>query len=117
VRLFSIVQHLHGEGIERALLYLTKVGGLDLSRMSPELPFLKSINLLRNCLVHNGGVLSGSLNDQLNKFVLDNPALRGNPGREVILGKDFIQEFIVNLKGFFAKFENELKVFMERVNS
>lgn len=111
------LKHLHGKGIERALLYLTKVGGLNLSRMSPELTFLKNINLLRNHLVHNGGVLPESLNNPLNKFVSNNSALRGGPDRDVILSKDFIQEFIGNLKGFFAKFEDELKVFMERANA
>ncbi len=51
------LKHLNGKGIERARLYLTKVVDFDLSNLNPEWSYIKSVNELRNQIVHNGGLL------------------------------------------------------------
>lgn len=111
------LRDLHGKGIERAQLYLSKVAGFDFSYFSPELPYLKKVNLLRNQVVHNGGRLPEGANQELNVFVQSNNNLTGSPGDMVGLRSEFVEEFIKNLEGFFGKLEVEVKLFMNRVDA
>lgn len=111
------LKDLHGKGIERAQVYLSKVAGFDFSAFSPELPYLKKVNLLRNQVVHNGGRLPEGANQELNVFVQTNTNLIGSPGDMVRLRSEFVEEFIKNLEGFFEKLEVEVKLFMNRVNA
>jgi hypothetical protein len=111
------LKDLQGKGIERALLFLTKVAGFDCSSMGKELPYVKNVNLLRNQIVHNGGILPTDGSHKLNLFVESNQNLSGQPGSAVRLSSEFVSEFIENLNGFLGKLEKEVQCFMARVNA
>lgn len=110
------LKDLNGKGIERTLLYLTKIGDFDLSKMGRELPYIKAVNQLRNRIVHNGGYLPDDPSDKLNKFVSRTSALLGNPGGHVSINPDFIGEFIDVLTEFFEKLDHEVQSFIQSSN-
>jgi len=111
------LRYLSGKGISRALLYLSKIAEIDKLKFGNELIFIKKTNLLRNCIVHAGGVLPDQEKHELNIFVTQNKNLSGCPGDTVSLGPDFIAEFIDNLLIFYEKMHGELQVFMNKVNA
>ena len=110
------LKDLNDKGVERALKYLTKVGDFDLSRMGHELPYIKSVNQLRNQIVHNGGSLPVDPNHNLNEFVSRTSTLSGNPGGHISLSPDFIGEFIGVLTEFFEKLDHEVQSFNQSFN-
>ncbi len=105
---------LQGKGIERAFLYLSKIADFDLSKMGCEMPYIKNVNVLRNQIVHNGGLLPKDVEHKLNKFVLKNSTLSGKPGNNVSLSYEFISEFIKLLIEFFDKLDKEIQKFINR---
>lgn len=110
------LKDLSDKGVERALKYLTKVGGLDLSKVGRELPYIKSVNQLRNQIVHNGGYLPDDPSHKLNEFVSRTSTLSGNPGGHISLSPDFIGEFIGILTEFFEKLDHEVQSFIQSSN-
>lgn len=107
------LKNLHGKGINRALLYLSKVAEFEMSKMGSEISYIKKVNLLRNQIVHSGGVLPEDTDHKLNIFVTQNLNLSGQPGQSVSLSSEFIGEFIEGLIVFFSKLDEEIKVFMK----
>lgn len=107
------LEDLSDKGIHRALQYLTKVGGFDLSKMGGELSYIKTVNKLRNQVVHNGGCLPVDPSHKLNKFVAKTSALSGSPGDHVSLNPNFIGEFIDVLTKFFEKLDHEVQSFIQ----
>ncbi|GMR17671.1 MAG: hypothetical protein BMS9Abin33_0064 [Gammaproteobacteria bacterium] len=108
------LKDLHGKGINRALLYLSKVAEFEMSKMGSELPYIKNVNLLRNQIVHSGGVLPDNADHELNIFVMQNLNLSGQPGHSVTLDSEFIGEFIERLIAFFNRLDEEIQLFMKR---
>jgi len=106
------LKDLYGQGISRALLYLSKVAQFDLSKMGRELPNIKSVNLLRNQIVHNGGTLPEKSTHKLNEFISQQANLAGNPGDAIKIRAEFINEFIDTLIHFFKKLDIEVQRFM-----
>ena len=106
------LKDLHGKGINRALLYLSKVAEFEMSKMGGELSYIKKVSLLRNQIVHNGGVLPEKADHELNIFVTQNINLSGQPEDSVSLSSEFIGELIEKLICFFSKLDEEIKVFM-----
>lgn len=112
------LKNLHGQGIERAFLYLSKVAELDLSKMGKERPYIKSVCSLRNQIVHNGGKLPVDPESKLNKFVLENPHLHGAPENHVSVAPKFINELIDLLISFFKKLDIEIQAHIQKsINS
>ncbi len=111
------LKDLHGKGIERIFLYLSKVAELDLSKMGREMPYIKNVNALRNQIVHCDGSLPKEAEHKLNKFVSQNSNLSGSPGDNVSLSSRFIIEFIELLIEFFDKLSEEVQAFIGRANT
>ena len=111
------LKDIKGMGIERAFLYLSKVGGIDFSNMGMTLPYIKSANKLRNSIVHNGGVLPDDSNNTFLVFVSSSKYLEGASGRHVRIKSGFITEFISVLIQFFNELDIEvqshIKLFMD----
>lgn len=104
---------LHGQGIERALLFLSKVAQFDLGAV-PTLSFVRHVNRLRNKLVHASGVLPDDPADGLNLFVKTTPGLRGEPGGRVHINSDFNGYLTARLTDFFEELDGQVKTFMTR---
>lgn len=102
---------LAGQGIERAFLFLSKVGSFDLGAV-PSLSFVKNVSKLRNRMVHAGGILSQDSNDRLNAFVWDTHGLSGEPGRRVQIDADFIHELTNGLVTFFDELDGQVQHFI-----
>ena len=107
------LKDLDGKGIHRAQNYLTKVGDFDFSKISQEWAYIKSVNLLRNQIVHSGGCLPEDPCHKLNKFISQESTLLGKPGGNIFLDPDFIGKLIDVLIKFFKKLDHEVKSFME----
>ncbi|MHC5129073.1 hypothetical protein ACYST8_23820 [Pseudomonas inefficax] len=100
---------LYGSGVERALLYLSKVAEVDLSSFGAELPRIKGVNLVRNILVHNGGVLPSDSNAKVNKFIEQSAGISAGGGGRVFIGSEFIPGFIRTLIDFFERLDGEMQ--------
>jgi len=111
------LKDLKGKGIERALLYLSKVPSIDLSGMGRELPYIKNVNALRNQIVHNGAFLPENSEHKATKFVPQNPNLSGEAGGKISLHLGFIGEMIKVLIDFFEKLGNEVQTFINKYNA
>lgn len=107
---------LSGLGVERALLFLSKVAGFDLGQIS-SLSFVKEVGRLRNKMVHAGGVLPIQEGDKLNKFVLRTDGLRGEPGERVYIHSEFIGGVINSFVAFFDELDSEVQRFMLSANA
>lgn len=110
------LKDLHGQGIERACLFLSKVALFNLGHIS-KLTFVKEVGLLRNKLIHAGGILSSNCNDTLNKFVDRTDGLWGEPGEQVRIGPEFFDFLINELIKFIKEIDSEVDKFMERHQS
>jgi hypothetical protein len=111
------LKHLNGQGIERALSYLTKVAEFDLALMGKELPFIKGVNQVRNQIVHNAGRLPEAENHKANIFIAKAKNLSGAPGGVISVSPDFISEFITSLTEFFDKLDDEIQRFIQSKNA
>lgn len=107
---------IHGQGVERALLFLTKVVNVDFSRFGSELPVIKGVNQVRNIIVHNGGRLPSDANSKVNKFISTSNQLSGSPGRGINVHPEFIDYFIGVLTAFFDKLDNEVQLHIRAYN-
>ncbi|MEJ8664505.1 MULTISPECIES: hypothetical protein [Pseudomonas] len=104
---------IYGRGIERALLFLVKVAGIDLSSFGGEIPYIKGVNLVRNVIVHSGGVLPSNPNDKVNKFISKTAGLSGVEIESIVIGPDFIPQFIDLLIRFFERLDGEVQEHMK----
>lgn len=104
---------LNGQGIERALLYLSKIALFDLGAIGP-LSYVRQINKLRNKLVHTGGILSSDPTDKLNMFIKSTLGLGGEPGGRVRIDSEFIDLLIDRLICFFDELDEQVQRFIAR---
>lgn len=107
---------LNGSGVERALLYLTKVVKIDFSKFGYELPTIKGVNLVRNWIVHNGGGLPDDPRSKVNKFVQSSEYLLGVEGGSVKIRPEFIDSFLKVLESFFEKLDLEVQRYIQSYN-
>jgi len=106
------LRDINGKGVERAQLFLTKVAKIDFSAFGSELSVIKGVNLVRNLIVHNGGLLSGNSDAKVNKFVSSSEHLFGSEGHCIVIGADFIGFFIEVLLSFFERLGEEVQKHM-----
>ncbi len=106
------LRDLNGRGIERAILYLSRVVGLEFDDIE-SMSFIKSANQLRNKLVHAGGVLAKDSNDDLNRFVQQTNGLSGTPGEQVRIEASFIDEMIKKMNEFFDELDDSVQGFIQ----
>ena len=103
------LKDIHGHGVERALLFLTKVAKFNFSSFGSELPMIKGVNLVRNIIVHNGGQLPDEPKSKVNKFVTSSENLSGIEGRYINISPEFMALFISVLLEFFDRLDNEVQ--------
>lgn len=88
-------------GISRAKIYLCKVAKCSFNfGSSTDWNEIKKYNLLRNSIVHNGGIIN---NEELQKYVKSNKNLHEQKIFEenfVILGDDFCEEVLNRIYWF-----------------
>lgn len=94
------LKDIHGRGVERALLFLTKVVNIDFSSFGAELQIIKGVNLVRNIIVHNGGVLPSDAHTKVNTFVSGAVHISGTAGRGINIHAEFIGHFLGILVDF-----------------
>lgn len=92
---------LNGKGIERARIFLIKIADIDFSSLNTQWEFIKSLNLIRNNIVHSGTILPPDKNHKLNKFIDSHPGLRRGSNGELIINEGFIQQTIDIIMDFF----------------
>ena len=109
------LKDITGQGMERALLYLSRVGSFDLGHI-PGLARMKDIGLIRNALVHSGGWLPIDPAARVCKAVAEINGVAGKPGRQIELDAEFIYEYIASCVAFFQELNSEVKAFMARVD-
>ncbi len=104
-----VLKDINGQGIERALKYLSKVAGLDISKMGKTLPFIKNVNILRNVIVHNGGVLPTDQNHKIHQFIDSQKHIFGKSyHNSVRFDSEFIDQLIDVLIDFFGELDAEV---------
>ena len=110
------LKDLHGQGVERALLYLSKVVRISLEGFGAELPFIKGASMVRNIIVHTGGILPEG-KDKVNGFVSRTDHISGNEGCGVKIHSGFIPLFINTLLSFFEKLDIEIQTHIREYNA
>ena len=110
------LRDINGKGVERAFLFLSKVIGFDLSRISSK-AFVSNVNKLRNRIVHAGGILPDDPKDSLNKFAVRTNGLWGNPGGRVNIASEFIEDLIGQLVIFFDEIDMQVQEFISNTNA
>lgn len=108
------LKHLHGAGIERAILFLKLVPEFRFDRIPAVMEQLAGAGWLRNVIAHAGSTLPKDGNDRLNKFVAKHPHVGGAPGKPVMLEKEFVPAFADTLTQFLIHFEAEMQSYMDR---
>ena len=111
------LKEIYGQGVERALLYLTKVAKIDFSSFGSELPVIKGVNLVRNSIVHNGGHLPVDPKSKVNKFLTTCDYLSGVEGGRLNIHPEFIEYFISVLTEFFEKLDHEIQKHIQAYNA
>lgn len=100
---------LRGTGIEKGKVYLSKVLGLQFSfGTSSEWEKIKKYKLLRNCIVHRQGSLTGlsnlEVNRSLEQFVKDEEGLSlHSTGSQVVVKHEFCAEAMLVIHKFLTQ--------------
>ncbi|MDM8149979.1 hypothetical protein [Priestia megaterium] len=99
---------INGKGIEKAKVYLSDVVKLDFPSGSQEWQKINNYQNIRNCFAHSEGIVK----DEDKKLIrsiekLDNVSIQGDIvfGKSIVLGKDFISNFIETIKAFWGMIE------------
>jgi hypothetical protein len=111
------LKDLKGQGVERSLLFLRKIAGFDFSSMSAEIDYIRSVNQLRNHIVHNGGVLPEDPKHRVNLFIASHQNLTGTPGNSLHVYEGFVPEFLQVLLDFFEKLQVQVSGHIKAYNS
>lgn len=111
------LKDINGQGVERAFLFLKKVVNVDFSHFGAELPVIKGVNLVRNIIVHNGGVLPDDANSKVNKFIASSEYISGSAGGGINIQPEFIDCFVKVLVAFFEKLDNEVQKHIQGYNA
>lgn len=110
------LRDINGKGVERAFLFLSKVVGFDLGRISSK-SFVSNVNKLRNRIVHAGGILPDDQKDDLNRFVEKTKGLWGDPGCRVNIASEFIEDLIDKLISLFDEIDIQVQEFISNFNA
>lgn len=107
------LNEVYGQGVERAFLFLTKVAKINLSSFGSELPEIKGVNLVRNAIVHSGGLLPEDPASKINRFIASSADLSGVESGQINIQPGFIARFINVLIVFFEKLDIEIQKHIE----
>ncbi len=91
-----MLNDLRNEGIVRAKDYLEKLAKIDFSAINGEWSHMKTLNKIRNCIVHSEGDIKSSKNSsQLENIVANNPSLSLRNERNIKIEREYI-DFSIN---------------------
>ncbi len=110
------LKDLQGKGFERAILYLKKIAHFDFSVMNSEYSYLKSVNQLRNIIVHNGNVLPEESQHKIFEFIKSNSNICGNVNQTTKIMSEFIDELIQKMINFFEKIDQQVQSLIQKKN-
>lgn len=88
--------------IDRAKKYIEKVIKMDFPSNNEHWKHLREINLIRNCIVHNGGIVSSESSLECIVNEMNNISLNENNGK-IMLEKGFIDDTIRHVDKFYRK--------------
>lgn len=108
------LKHVHGNGVERAILFLKLVPEFRFDRIPAVMEQLTGAGWLRNRIAHAGSTLPDDQNDRLNKFIAKHPHLGGSPGKPVLLEREFVAAFADTLTQILTHLEAEMQSYMDR---
>ena len=101
---------LKGKGIDRSIKYLERVVGLDIDKTVSVWSEIKSIQKIRNLIVHNDGSLLDS-NGETRKpesiYVDSSPYLFGN--KEVVILSGYLAHILSTVDFFFKVIDESIK--------
>lgn len=108
------LKDIQGQGIQRAFLFLDLIPQFEFTKIPLIMGAVRGSNQLRNIIVHAGAVLPEDGNHKVNQFVSGHDHLRGEPGQQVSLQAEFIEDFAKSLHAFFEEFEMQMQSYMDR---
>lgn len=103
---------LKGAGIERAVTYLVQVVGLDIDKSGPLWAEIKSIQAVRNLIVHNAGRLTykdGAPKKPEQQYVKESPHLSGDA--EIEVSEGFLRHVLEIFDHFFKTIGDAIERF------
>jgi hypothetical protein len=98
-----------GSGVERARTYLCKVASLDLQQAAVQWAEVKSIQAVRNLLVHADGRISAKGKQDpggVQRYVMNSPYLDG-PG-EIVIREGFLEHMLVAFEAYFQEVDRAI---------
>ena len=118
------LEDLHGQGIDRAMLYLTKIADFNWDQVNGSWAYLKLVQKLRNALAHKGGHLKDSDKKLLN-FIEKSNHLKieiirnaNSPDlcdeKRIVISSGFINELIEKMELFFKNLDGEVLAFANK---
>ncbi|UDM62963.1 hypothetical protein KIJ96_06895 [Pseudoalteromonas piscicida] len=113
----SKIKHtdLKDHGINRALSFLTKVAGFDLSEVQTERQTIKETQQIRNLIVHAGAKLPDDPNHKTVRLVTKSSYFNGAPSGYINIEPTYIEFYIDTLISFFNKLSIQVESFQGRV--
>ncbi len=105
-RLTTAVSNTHGRGIERAKVYLTKIGGFPFPASTPEWQKIKVFGDVRNVLIHAAGYLEpgNAQHERVKKAAEECDSglcLHRHARSQISLELDFLPSVIATLESFY----------------
>lgn len=95
---------LRGEGIVRAKDYLDKLAKVDFSALNGEWSHLKTLNKIRNCIVHSeGDIKTSKSSSQLENIVAITSGLSLRNERKIKIEREYIDFSINKVEEFLDK--------------
>lgn len=105
------LRDLSGTGINQSMNYLIKVHHINYAlAKSTEWEEIQNIRRLRNCIVHNGGILSENAERQLEDFIRNESTIQVQKDtKNIILSKQFCDQAIRLLEQFLHNIERAIE--------
>lgn len=91
-------------GLTKVHVFLKKVAKVDFPDDTKEWHFIRQVNLIRNCIVHNGGNVEGSTNERKIRNAIANiDHVSIDELGNIILEREFCIKFIKVIASFLRK--------------
>ncbi len=100
--------------IERAQIYIEKVMKIDFPSNNKHWKFLRNVNKIRNCFVHNGGKINKDKSERLNNIIEDMDNIHVNERGKIVIEKDFIEGMIMHVDSFLSMLYLETDILAKR---
>lgn len=100
---------LSGKGIDRAVNYLNKVAGLNVSKTSQEWNHVKKVQKVRNVIVHQEGKLIDAQGNQIKdviNYVNESKYLSGK--KSILICEGFLFHVAALYDSFFKLIDNSI---------